>query len=148
MVLTESERIDGEKNHLQQMLTTQLEQMDQRLKTLRDQWNETHQLMQEVNERMSGSAKHFAEQLHKGLERTFNQFDEELSKAVQTLASGVHSLEDLLTELPNHIEAFNHHVGDFHEKLGQSIKETHGSISKAIQELNQTTERLLQQSHT
>jgi uncharacterized coiled-coil DUF342 family protein len=148
MVLTESERIDGEKNHLQQMLTTQLEQMDQRLKTLRDQWNETHQLMQEVNEQLSGSAKHFAEQLHKGLERTFNQFDEELSKAVQTLASGVHSLEDLLTELPNHIEAFNHHVGDFHEKLGQSIKETHGSINKAIQELNQTTERLLQQSHT
>lgn len=129
---------------LRQQLSNQLEEVDRRFTAMQNHWSSTHDLISETNQQLSNSMTQFTEHMHQGLERTFEQFDQELTRAVQYLSRGVGALDELVRDLPSQMESFNHQVNQMNNDLGLNIQQANQSLTKAINELNKTTERLVQ----
>ena len=80
--------------------------------------------MQATHEHLSTAMNQFADHMYQGLERTFDQFDRELSKAVQHLQSGIQMMGDVLMELPDNIEKLGHYIRMLNEQAEKVINQT------------------------
>ncbi|MBB5173369.1 hypothetical protein [Texcoconibacillus texcoconensis] len=113
-VMDERERLDNVSSFIQESKDTQIEAMDERNQKINEFWKETVQQLDDMNRQLSQSMNQFSEQMHQGLARTFDQFDEELGKAIQNLSKGVDSIRTGTEEiyesvegLPTEVERFN-----------------------------------------
>lgn len=100
----ERKRVDYLVQAIQVNLVEQVELMDVRTQTLSTLWETTSDVMTRMNKQLSSSMGQFTDEMHRGLGRTFEQFDEELTKSVTLLARGVDSIRDGLTDLPDVIQ--------------------------------------------
>lgn len=87
-------------------LTEQLDEFDNRIDKLTEHWHLSEKNLAAVNEQLETSMEHFVSNMHDGLDRTFNQFDENLKQAVQYLQTGVVNLGDATADLPTIVENF------------------------------------------
>ncbi|MCA0757011.1 hypothetical protein KP806_18275 [Paenibacillus sp. N4] len=102
--IDERTRVDQLVEHIQEDLVGQVESMDERVQIMTTVWEENSDVMTKMNKQLGTSMNQFADDMHRGVMRTFEQFDEELTKSVNLLAKGVDSMREGLVELPEVIQ--------------------------------------------
>ena len=114
------------------ILGEQLKQMDKRVDKLQHFWKDnTDQLKKnsnmfsDMNSKLDSSMKQFADLMYQGLNRTFDQFDKELSNSVLYLDRGVNSIRTVVEDMEKDME-----------KISTSIK----SFESAMREVASTQE--------
>lgn len=118
-----------ERHHIDQMvddlyagLTDQLQYMDARINTLKDIWQTNKEAITSANKHLSQSMNQFTDDMHRGLEHTFKQFDEELSKSVQHLSKGVNAIQDGIVDLPDAIDTLKYSVAELNKQARKMVK--------------------------
>ena len=91
-------------------LSSQLSDMDKRIEHLRQVWETTSDVFTSVNKQLAVSMNQFTDDMHRGLEHTFGQFDDELAKSVNYLAKAVTAIHDGVADLPDSIESLEKSV--------------------------------------
>ena len=111
------EAVVNEKSNVGSMLTdinenliSQLSDMDKRIEHLRQVWETTSNVFTSVNKQLAVSMNQFTDDMHRGLEHTFGQFDDELAKSVNYLAKAVSAIHDGIADLPDSIETLEKSV--------------------------------------
>ncbi|MEB6548987.1 hypothetical protein MXL46_07740 [Heyndrickxia sporothermodurans] len=82
LILKEKTDVGNMVTELNGQLVTQIADIDLRIKHLSEVWRSTSDTFTSVNKHLGTSMNQFSEDMHRGLEHTFNQFDDELSKSV------------------------------------------------------------------
>ncbi|MCK9858313.1 hypothetical protein [Paenibacillus sp. ATY16] len=100
----ERKRMDKLAESIQGTLVDQVAQMDNRNKAMTAIWESSSNIMTKMNTQLATSMNQFTDDMHRGLNRTFEQFDEELTKSVGLLAKGVDAMRDGMVELPDVIQ--------------------------------------------
>jgi DNA repair exonuclease SbcCD ATPase subunit len=126
MITSEYSRIDDSKEQFMNQLKGQLEQMDLRVNDLKSFWTTNHEelaknreLFTSMNQKLDGSMEKFANNMHQGLGRTFDQFDKQLGKSVEYLERGVNSIRTVIETMEGDIEQVNSTVTQFNQALKQ-----------------------------
>lgn len=84
--------------------------MDQRVEHLQQVWTSASESMSKTNKHLEVSMNQFTDDMHRGLQNTFTQFDQELTKSVQHLASGVDAIQEGLIDLPDAMQTLKQTV--------------------------------------
>lgn len=98
-------------------------------------WNENYRSMHasqvqfsELNTLLNNSMESFAEHMQRGIQGTFEQFDAELKKAIEYLATGVTNigdfvldLEEAIASVDNQVNKFNESVSNFNSVLEEQV---------------------------
>lgn len=106
----EREVVESISTRVQDQLTEQLESMDQRVEQLQQVWTSASESMSKTNKHLEVSMNQFTDDMHRGLQNTFTQFDQELTKSVQHLASGVDAIQEGLIDLPDAMQTLKQTV--------------------------------------
>ena len=117
------EAVVNEKSDVGNMLTdinenliSQLSDMDKRIEHLRQVWETTSNVFTSVNKQLAVSMNQFTDDMHRGLEHTFGQFDEELAKSVNYLSKAVTAIHDGVSDLPDSIETLKTSVTELNKQ--------------------------------
>jgi len=81
------------------------------------QLNRTSEIFSDVNETLDGSMEAFANHMHQGLNRTFDQFDKQLSEAVSYLDRGVNYLRNLIEDMADGVSNLEQQMSRFNKIL-------------------------------
>ncbi len=114
--MEERTRVDKLVEHIQEELAEQVESMDERVQVMTGVWEENSDIMTKMNKQLGTSMNQFTDDMHRGIMRTFEQFDEELTKSVNLLAKGVDSMREGLVELPEVIQELKLSVTEFNKQ--------------------------------
>jgi hypothetical protein len=117
----ERERVDGIMNDVYESLKGQLDKMDDRVESIKFIWESTSDSMSKANKQLSVSMNQFTSDMHRGLEHTFVQFDQELSKSVQYLSNGVHALQEGIIELPDALVTLKQTVNELNKQASRMV---------------------------
>jgi hypothetical protein len=120
--IDERQYLDEMMNDLYSGLTDQLQKMDERTETLKQIWNSNKDAITSANKHLSQSMNQFTDDMHRGLEHTFNQFDEELSKSVQHLSKGVNAIQEGIVDLPDALGTLKHSVTELNKHAKNMVK--------------------------
>lgn len=120
--IEERHRLDQMMNDLYEGLTDQLQQMDIRSKSLKQIWDSNKEVLANANKHLAQSMNQFTDDMHRGLEHTFNQFDEELSKSVQYLSKGVNAIQEGIVDLPDAVDTLKHSVTELNKHAKKMVK--------------------------
>ncbi|MCT1398495.1 hypothetical protein M4D81_05685 [Paenibacillus sp. p3-SID867] len=112
----ERKEMDGISSRVQTTLTEQLTDMDVRVEQLRLVWESASESMAKTNKHLETSMNQFADDMHRGLQNTFTQFDQELTKSVQHLASGVDAIQEGLIDLPDTMQTLKQAVNEMNRQ--------------------------------
>ncbi|MEK4114647.1 hypothetical protein NST44_00325 [Paenibacillus sp. FSL W8-0919] len=112
----ERREMDGISSRVQTTLTEQLTDMDERVEQLRLVWESASESMAKTNKHLETSMNQFADDMHRGLQNTFTQFDQELTKSVQHLASGVDAIQEGLIDLPDTMQTLKQAVNEMNRQ--------------------------------
>lgn len=115
-IQAERREMDGISSRVQTTLTEQLNDMDQRVEQLRLIWESASESMAKTNKHLETSMNQFADDMHRGLQNTFTQFDQELTKSVQHLASGVDAIQEGLIDLPDAMQTLKQVVSEMNRQ--------------------------------
>jgi chromosome segregation ATPase len=123
----EYQKLDESRQQFVKQLKEQLEQMDKRVNELKGFWHANNeqlvqncQLFANINSKLDDSMENFANNMHQGLNRTFDQFDKQLGKAVEYLERGVNSIRTVIETMEDDIERVNSTIVQFHKVLEQA----------------------------
>ncbi|MEF3353547.1 hypothetical protein PV403_10185 [Paenibacillus sp. GYB006] len=97
-------------DRIQTNLVEQVEGMDERVEDLGSIWSENQETMNKLSKQLSTSMNQFTDDMHRGIMRTFEKFDEELTTSVNLLAKGVDSMRDGLVDMPDVIQELKQSV--------------------------------------
>ncbi|XEC95687.1 hypothetical protein AB6A23_03685 [Paenibacillus tarimensis] len=111
----ERERLNNLIQKIQESLVEQVHLMDERTDALSSMWETTSDVMTQMNSKLTTSMSQFTDDMHRGLSRTFTQFDEELTKSITLLSKGVESMRDGLIDLPDVIEELKRSVQEINK---------------------------------
>lgn len=117
----ERREIDDVSERLQDTLVDQMSGMDERVESLHFVWSSASESLAKTNKHLETSMNQFTDDMHRGLQNTFIQFDQELTKSVQHLASGVDAIQEGLIDLPDAMQ----------------------TLKQAIHEINRQSKRLV-----
>ncbi|MCW3791536.1 hypothetical protein OM416_08090 [Paenibacillus sp. LS1] len=106
----EREAVGNISTRVQDQLAEQLESMDKRVEHLQQVWTSASESMSKTNKHLEVSMNQFTDDMHRGLQNTFTQFDQELTKSVQHLASGVDAIQEGLIDLPDAMQTLKQTV--------------------------------------
>jgi ABC-type transporter Mla subunit MlaD len=120
---TQRQQMDDTLIKINQNLAEQIEEMDSRVALLKQIWESTSMVLSETNKQLAVSMSRFTEDMHRGLEHTFIQFDQELSKSVQYLASGVEAIQDGISDLPDAIQTLKQSVTELNKYASNMTKQ-------------------------
>lgn len=97
-------------------------------KELMSYWNENNNLLEsnksqftKLNDGLSNSMSDFADHMHRGVQGTFEQFDVELNKAVNSLAKGVSNIETVVESIEHDMDSVNGQISSFNEAMEKII---------------------------
>jgi len=108
---------------------TQLEQQQAEAGAL---WQSICKHVADLNAGIENAAGKMLEQLHKGLEFSFSQFDKELGKAVARFRAVIGSMSDPLEDLPPSIERLASLVGQLNA-IGDRLVQTSSLYREALE---------------
>jgi methyl-accepting chemotaxis protein len=108
-------------------LEKQMIQMGDIVNSLKVHWSESvekleenKELFAEINTQLSESMNDFANHMHQGLDRTFDQFDKQLADSVQYLDRGVSSIRSVIEEVTEEVDKISGAIKDFRTGLEQA----------------------------
>ncbi|MCR2807720.1 hypothetical protein [Paenibacillus soyae] len=116
LTMKERERVDELVEQIQEDMVGQVEAMDERVQVMTSVWEENSDIMTKMNKQLGTSMNQFTDDMHRGIMRTFEQFDEELTKSVNLLAKGVDAMRDGLVELPEIIQELKQSVTEINKQ--------------------------------
>lgn len=118
------EEIANERQHLAQLkaqysntLTTSVEELSKLWQENYSYMNASQTQLESLNENLSDSMENFAEHMHRGVQNTFEQFDAELKKAVDYLATGVSNMGEFVVEIEESIGNVENQLRNFNANL-------------------------------
>jgi chromosome segregation ATPase len=116
-------------------LEKQMIQMGDIVNSLKVHWSESvekleenKELFAEINTQLSESMNDFANHMHQGLDRTFDQFDKQLADSVQYLDRGVSSIRSVIEEVTEEVDKISGAIKDFRTGL------EHAAVSVSVKE--------------
>ncbi|SFC95298.1 hypothetical protein [Bacillus sp. UNCCL81] len=115
MLLNERKIVDQVYSDVSTNLIAQLRDMDQRIDTLNNLWKSSSDVLNSVGKQLSTSMELFTSEMHKGLEYTFSQFDEELGNSVKYLSMAVDSIHEGVIELPPTLEKLKNTINSINK---------------------------------
>ena len=115
LILKEKTDVGNVVMDLNNQLISQLADMDNRIQHLSEVWETTSESFTSVNKHLATSMNQFTDDMHRGLEHTFNQFDDELSKSVSYLSKAVNAIHEGIIDLPDSIQVLNTSVGELNK---------------------------------
>lgn len=117
----ERREIDDVSDRLQETLVEQISGMDERVESLRFVWESASESLAKTNKHLETSMNQFTDDMHRGLQNTFTQFDQELTKSVQHLASGVDAIQEGLIDLPDAMQTLKQAVNEINRQSKRLI---------------------------
>ncbi|NGZ74078.1 hypothetical protein [Saccharibacillus alkalitolerans] len=108
--------LDEVSMRVQKIMETQVSELDQRVGKLKAVWESTSESLAKTNKHLETSMNQFTDDMHRGLQNTFTQFDEELTKSVSILASGVDAIQDGLIDLPDAMDALRQTINEINRQ--------------------------------
>jgi DNA repair ATPase RecN len=124
------------------MLEEQIKQMENSVNSLKQHWESASRVLSQTNQQLSQSMEQFANHMHKGLEKTFKEFDKELANAVTYLERGVGTLHAVMSDWPDEMEKFASSVKTANEHLRSSVKEAGEQLARAVHEVDRRVKSL------
>ena len=122
LILQEKTNVGDVVTNLNNQLMTQLADMDERIQHLSEVWESTSSLFTTANKQLGTSMNQFTDDMHRGLEHTFKQFDDELAKSVKYLSQAVHAIHEGIIDLPDSIEILNKSVNELNKHAKAMLK--------------------------
>lgn len=113
----ERERADKLVTHIETVLSEQVIQMDEKVATLSHLWEENRTTLHNLTKQFGTSMNQFTQDMHTGVTRTFEQFDEELGKSIKYLSNGVNAMREGLIDLPESIDKLKDSVREINKQL-------------------------------
>jgi uncharacterized coiled-coil DUF342 family protein len=121
-ILKEKANVGNMVHDLNDNLISQLSDMDKRIEHLRQVWETTSNVFTTVNKQLAVSMNQFTDDMHRGLEHTFKQFDDELSKSVNYLAKAVSAIYEGVSDLPDSIQTLKTSVNELNKHAKSMVK--------------------------
>ncbi|MED2971809.1 hypothetical protein P4361_05905 [Fictibacillus sp. B-59209] len=121
-VIAERANVGNALNTINQNLIGQLSEMDKRIEHLRQVWETTSNVFTAVNKQLGVSMNQFTDDMHRGLEHTFEQFDEELSKSVSYLSKAVSAIQEGVVDLPDSLDTLKTSVVELNKHARSMAK--------------------------
>ncbi|AOM83540.1 Methyl-Accepting Chemotaxis Protein [Salisediminibacterium beveridgei] len=115
-VLSDYEKTTSQTREIAEQRELQVEEIRSANEALHHVWTDANKRFEELNKQLDSAMSSFATQLHKGLNRTFEEFDEELSKTVNHLSSAVEMIQDSVDDLPPQIDEFGKKLKEFNQE--------------------------------
>ncbi|MDO7907571.1 hypothetical protein Q5741_14270 [Paenibacillus sp. JX-17] len=115
-VQQEREDLDDISSRIQKTMSEQIVSLDHRVEQLTRVWDSASESMAKTNKHLETSMNQFVDEMHRGLQHTFTQFDQELTKSVTHLASGVTAIEEGLIDLPDAIQTLKQAVNEINRQ--------------------------------
>lgn len=115
-VVNEKSNVGNMLTEINGSLISQLSDMDKRIEHLRQVWETTSNVFTSVNKQLSVSMNQFTDDMHRGLEHTFEQFDDELAKSVNYLSKAVTAIHDGVSDLPDSLETLKTSVTELNKQ--------------------------------
>ncbi|WP_423410452.1 hypothetical protein AABM38_11210 [Heyndrickxia sp. MSNUG] len=122
LLMKEKNNVGNMVTSINSQLVAQLSEMDQRIKRLTEVWQTTSATFTTANKHLATSMNQFTADMHQGLEYTFKQFDDELSKSVSYLSKAVHAIHDGIVDLPDSIQVLNTSVVELNKHAKSMVK--------------------------
>lgn len=128
MVSDEKVSIKNLQQQYSEMLTSSVEKLSHLWSDNSELLSASQSQLTNLNENLNSSMENFAEHMHRGIQNTFEQFDEELQKAVGYLATGVESINVFVNEMEatigkveSQLKMFNASVSQFSSTLENKV---------------------------
>lgn len=115
-VQQEREQLYEISSHVQEVLIEQVEHLDERVEQLASVWESNSSSLEKTNKHLETAMNQFTDDMHKGLQNTFTQFDQELTKSVSILASGVDAIQDGLIDLPDAMDTLKQTINEMNRQ--------------------------------
>ena len=122
LIIEEKTDVGNMVTNLNDQLISQLADMDHRIEHLSEVWESTSATFTAANKHLATSMNQFTDDMHRGLEHTFEQFDEELSKSVRYLSKAVHAIHEGIVDLPDSIQVLNTSVSELNKQAKLMVK--------------------------
>ncbi|MGE8021675.1 hypothetical protein ACQKOM_22700 [Peribacillus frigoritolerans] len=121
-VIAERANVGSVLHNINENLVGQLSDMDKRIEHLRHVWETTSNVFTSVNKQLGASMNQFTDDMHRGLEHTFEQFDEELSKSVSYLSKAVEAISEGVVDLPDSLDTLKTSVTELNKHAKSMAK--------------------------
>lgn len=114
-----------------------LKTINECIEELNSNWNSMQSNFEEINLQLENATKTFIENMHKGLEITFQDFDKNLAHIVNRLSGTINEIQETIDEMPRLLGATS-------ERFSQSLE----TVNEAVLALNRTFTRIKSESQS
>lgn len=130
-------------NTIQEECNTSFVLIQDNTKLLKENWDNSRNSLQEVNDSLENSSRLFADNLREGLESTFNMFDANLSEIVKRLSGTTLEIQQSVEELPAAISLLTQELESSVNKLNTSVIEINSFYKKLNTELTKSRSEVI-----
>ncbi|TFB13571.1 hypothetical protein E3U55_15740 [Filobacillus milosensis] len=116
-VMEERERIENIRGSYEEILENNVQDLKRQWEANSLAMNHSNENIERLNNSLDSSIESFAEQMHQGIQFTFEQFDRELQQAVQYLATGVDGLRDIVESMDKDLSGINTYISSLKETV-------------------------------
>lgn len=120
------EKLTNERQMVDSMKEEHTNLLENSIKDLKSFWGANREALtgnkeqfESLNEMLSQSMGDFAEHMHRGVQRTFEQFDKQLKQAIEYLERGVGGIQQVVESMEQDIESVNGQISKFNQSLEQ-----------------------------
>ncbi|WP_352419014.1 MotA/TolQ/ExbB proton channel family protein [Proteiniborus sp.] len=102
---------------------TYFKNINEQIQKLEDDWDTTSQVFEKINNEFKDSTDIFVENLHKGLEATFKDFDDNLANITRRLSGTISEVQDTVDEVPSLIRTASDNMTNSLQLISITIEE-------------------------
>ncbi|WP_175615435.1 anti-phage ZorAB system protein ZorA [Piscibacillus halophilus] len=124
-IMEERERIENIRGSYEEVLERNVDDLKRYWESNSQSMSQSSEGIERLSNKLDSSIEVFAEQMYNGIQRTFDQFDQELRKSVEHLAYGVEGLHDVIESMDQEIREINGYISS----LNNTVKQTSTSQS-------------------
>lgn len=114
--------INDEQGRLVDLREGQMEVINNQIKSLQESWDFLSAGILKINNTLGDNFEMFNNNIHRGLDSTFNIFDENLTSISKTLAATIDDLNFTVESLPNSFKALQVTLQDFDNQSKEMLK--------------------------
>ncbi|WP_427338270.1 MotA/TolQ/ExbB proton channel family protein [Caloranaerobacter sp. DY30410] len=123
--------IEEKQKLLNQRNDMYIKTINQCVEELNSNWNSMQSNLEEINLQLENATKTFIENMHKGLEITFQDFDKNLAHIVNRLSGTINEIQETIDEMPRLLRATS-------ERFSHSLE----TVNKTVLELDKVFTRI------
>src|SRR5699024_4749643 len=110
VITDERQSLDAKQDEHNATISNSIQELNHYWKENRELLLNNEERFSELNNVLSDSMNDFADHMHRGVQNTFEQFDVELKKAVESLATGVAGIGYVVESMEQDLENVNSQI--------------------------------------